>query len=324
MIVLTGAAGFIGSAMAGTLNQAGYEDLVLVDDFSRPDRKANYEEKTYTQLLPREELDSWMKQHGTRVQAVLHLGARTDTSEQDVALFERLNVEYSKMVWRHCTDLQLPLLYASSAATYGAGEQGYSDSHEQIPKLEPLNPYGRSKQLFDLWVLEQAEQGNAPFFWAGFKFFNVYGPNEYHKGRMASVIFHAYNQIQKNGELKLFMSHRDDYAHGEQKRDFVYVKDLCNVLLHFMENRQHPAIYNLGSGTARTFNDLGKSVFGALGLETQISYIPTPVDIRDSYQYFTEADLSKLRAAGYSQAFTPLEEGAKDYVQNFLVGKSYL
>lgn len=317
MIVITGAAGFIASAVAARLNQEGFKDLVLVDDYTtRLDKQANYATKTYKQLLQREQLHDWLAANQRQVQFVIHLGARTDTSEQDVHLFERLNVEYSKMIFRHCTTYQIPLVYASSAATYGRGEQGFSDDHAGIAQLDPQNPYGRSKHSFDQWVLQQSE---APFFWAGLKFFNVYGPNEYHKGRMASVIYHAYHQIQQTGQLKLFRSHRPDYADGEQRRDFVYVMDVCNIILYLMQNRRHSGIYNLGSGQARTFKDLALSTFAAMGRSPEISYIDIPLDIRDSYQYYTQADMHKLYAAGYAYPMTSLESGVQAYVQEYLL-----
>ena len=315
MIVVTGAAGFIGSAMLARLNAEGYRHLVLVDDFSRPDKHRNFEDKQYRELVDRTQLFDWLTHKHDRIECVLHMGARTDTTETDVALFDRLNFEYSKRLWQYCSQWQIPLIYASSAATYGGGEHGFNDTHSEIPKLKPLNAYGWSKQNFDLWVLAQRQ---APLFWAGLKFFNVYGPNEYHKGRMASVIFHAYHQIRQNGELKLFQSHNPRYKDGEQRRDFVYVKDVTDAILLLMENRPKSAIYNLGSGQARTFNALGHAVFAALGQSPQIRYIPTPEDIREKYQYFTEADILKLTNAGWPGARHSLEAGVADYVHHYL------
>ncbi len=212
------------------------------------------------------------------------------------------------------------MLYASSAATYGKGDFGFDDSHELIPQLKPLNEYARSKNDFDNWVLQQK---SAPPFWAGLKFFNVYGPNEYHKGRMASVIFHAYKQISETGKMKLFRSHNPHYADGAQLRDFIYVNDVMEVCLFFMEKRPPPGIYNLGSGKARTFIDLANAVFHSLKKEAIIEYIDTPAEIRDSYQYFTEAKMDKLRKAGYDKQFTGLEDGVGDYVSNFLLPEKY-
>ncbi len=321
MIVVTGAAGFIGSNLVTALNEAGYRDLLLVDDFSRPDREANYLGKAYTLLLDRKDFHKWLKAHHEAVQIVLHLGARTDTAEFSREVFQALNLGYSKEVFRSCTKYGLPLIYASSAATYGMGELGYSDDHEVVDKLKPLNPYGESKQDFDRWVLGQSEQ---PFFWAGLKFFNVYGPNEYHKGRMASVVFHAFKQIRESGETKLFRSHHPDFRDGEQSRDFVYVKDVVKVILFLMEQRPKSGLYNLGTGKAESFRCLVESTFSAMDLEPNISFIDTPEDIRDKYQYFTEARMEKLRSVGYTAPFTSLKEGVKDYVQRFLMDSRHI
>lgn len=321
MIVVTGAAGFIASCLVAKLNEEGYNDLVLVDDFSRENRKVNYEGKKYTQLVDRENFIDWLRANENQVQFIFHLGARTDTTEFDQAIFDKLNLNYTKDIWNACIEFGLPLVYASSAATYGEGELGYDDRHDIVDSLKPLNPYGESKNEFDKWALKQEKQ---PFFWAGLKFFNVYGPNEYHKGRMASVVFHAFNQIEKTNAMKLFRSHRDDYENGHQQRDFVYVKDVVNVCMFHMESRKHSGLYNLGTGKARTFLDLVKATFKALGQPEDISFIDTPADIRDKYQYFTEANMQKLIDAGYDTPFTELEDGVKDYVQNYLQqGPSY-
>ncbi len=321
MIVITGAAGFIGSCIAGTLNAKGITNLILVDDFSKTEKDANLAGKQYAEKVERSEFDAWMTAHGDQVTHVLHIGARTDTTEFDKAIFDELNVNYSKMVWNHCVRLQIPLVYASSAATYGLGELGYNDNEADMPKLQPLNPYGWSKQWFDMWALEQT---STPTHWYGLKFFNVYGPNEYHKGRMASVIFHTFNQVNENGSMRLFRSHNPNYTDGGQMRDFVYVKDVVSVIEFLMEGTAKSGIYNLGSGKARTFLDLAKNTFYALNKEPNISFIDTPEDIRDKYQYFTEANMQKLINQGYSKPFHTLEEGVKDYVQGYLMKKSYL
>ena len=320
MIIITGAAGFIGSNTIAGMNGAGYRDLVLVDDFSRPERTKNYEGKSYSALVDRREFPGWLREHHHQVQMIIHLGARTDTAEFDWDVFLELNLDYSKELFNLCVEFGLPLIYASSAATYGMGEHGYVDSSEVVPELQPLNPYGRSKNDFDAWVLEQERR---PFFWAGLKFFNVYGPNEYHKGRMASVVFHAYMQIKASGGMKMFRSHHPDFGDGMQARDFIYVKDVVDVILFLMENRPKSGLYNLGTGEARTFMDLVNSTFRAMGKESKISFIDTPEDIRDKYQYFTEAEMDKLRKAGYESPFTSLEEGVSDYVRNFLGGHLY-
>lgn len=320
MITITGAAGFIGSALAARLNEEGFKDLVLVDDFqSRPDKARNHESRTCAERVDRADFPAWLEANANQVQFVFHLGARTDTTEQDRALFDQLNLHYSQAIWRLCVRHGLPLVYASSAATYGAGEHGYSDAHDGVDRLKPLNPYGDSKQDFDKWSLAEAEAHRAPYFWAGLKFFNVYGPGEYHKGRMASVVMHAFRQIGETGGMKLFRSHRDDYADGEQLRDFVYVRDVVNVCHWLMHHRTDSGLYNLGSGQARSFLDLTRATFRALDVPENIGFIDTPEDIRDTYQYFTEADLSKLRGIGYDRPMTSLEEGVTEYVKDFLL-----
>ena len=321
MIVVTGAAGFIGSALVGELLRQGWQDIVAVDDFSRPDKAPNLEGKTLSAKVDRKEFHDWLDANQQLVQFIFHLGARTDTTEFDTAIFDELNLHYSQEVWKRCVKYGIPLVYASSAATYGAGEHGYDDDHDLIAKLKPLNPYGESKNDFDQWALAQTEK---PYFWAGLKFFNVYGPNEYHKGRMASVVLHAFRQIRDTGGMKLFRSHRPDYKDGEQLRDFVYVKDVCDVCLFLMEHRKHSGIYNLGSGKARTFLDLARAVFAALGKDEKIEFIDTPADIRDKYQYYTEANMAKLKGIGYDKPFTSLEEGVGDYVTDYLIPGSYL
>lgn len=320
MIVVTGAAGFIASVVAKRLNEAGMNDLVLVDDFSRPEKEGNYQGIAYVELVSRKGFFGWFDEHFNEIDFVVHLGARTDTTEFDVRIFDDLNLGYSKEVWKRCSLHKIPLIYASSAATYGSGELGYNDNHEVVGQLQPLNPYGRSKNDFDIWALKQEDQ---PPFWAGLKFFNVYGPNEYHKGRMASVILHAFRQIQENGKVRLFRSHRPDFKDGEQLRDFVYVKDVSEVILFLMKQTASSGLYNLGTGKARTFLDLTRSTFAALDKDPVIDFMDTPEDIRDKYQYFTEANMEKLRKAGYDIPFTSLEEGIGDYVRNYLVGGNY-
>jgi ADP-L-glycero-D-manno-heptose 6-epimerase len=235
---------------------------------------------------------------------------------------QHLNVEYSQRVWDYCTVQKIPLVYASSAATYGAGELGYDDSHDVVEKLKPLNPYGISKNEFDKWVLHQTGENHPPF-WAGLKFFNVYGPNEYHKGRMASVIFHAFHQIKNTGVVRLFKSHRPDFNDGKQLRDFVYVKDVLKVCYWLMENEPPSGIYNLGTGMARAFDDLVRATYAGMDLAPQIQFIDMPEDIREKYQYFTEANMKKLQDAGYSEEFYSLEKGVNDYVRNYLSKDSY-
>lgn len=328
IIIVTGAAGFISSCLVQYLNSLGHENLVLVDDFGEEKKRVNWEGRTYIRTVERQSLFSWLAETEPHVQFVFHLGARTDTTEFNYAIHEELNVQYSKDMWNYCAQHQVPLVYASSAATYGGGELGYNDAHGVVEQLQPLNPYGVSKNEFDKWALQQPSQ---PPFWAGLKFFNVYGPNEYHKARMASVIFHSFNQIQQNGVVKLFRSHKEGIKDGEQLRDFVYVKDVVKVMHWMMEEnpvsdsanrRLSNGLYNLGTGTARSFNDLVKVTFAGLDKEPNVEYIDMPEDIRDKYQYFTEANMQKLHNAGYNEPFYTLEEGVNDYVREYLrVGK---
>jgi ADP-L-glycero-D-manno-heptose 6-epimerase len=326
-IVITGAAGFIGSCLTGFLNEKGFRNLVLVDDFGREDKVPNLEGKQFTEKVEREQFFDWLHTNKPSIGFVFHIGARTDTTEFNYAIHQHLNVEYSQRLWNYCTVQQIPIVYASSAATYGAGEWGYDDTHELPHKLKPLNAYGISKNEFDKWVLHQ---DNHPPFWAGLKFFNVYGPNEYHKGRMASVIWHSYLQIQKQGSVKLFRSHRPDFKDGQQLRDFIYVKDVLKVCYWLMEQTTSGSthlpngLYNLGTGKARSFEALARSTFTGMDRQPDIEYIDMPEDIREKYQYFTEANMNKLVSAGYTGEFYSLEKGVDDYVRNYLSkGKYY-
>lgn len=327
-IVVTGAAGFIGSCLVGFLNEKGFNNLIIVDEFERADKYPNLKGKQFAEKVERDTFFTWLQDQSKPVDFIFHIGARTDTTEFDYTVHEKLNVAYSQKVWNYCVQHQVPLVYASSAATYGAGELGYNDDHEVPCKLKPLNAYGVSKNEFDKWALQQPTQ---PPFWAGLKFFNVYGPNEYHKGRMASVIWHSFNQIRKDGVVKLFKSHRPDFKDGQQLRDFVYVKDVLNVCFWLMEQyitrnttKVANGLYNLGTGKARSFDDLVKSTYAGLDKAPNIQYIDMPEDIRDKYQYFTEANMSKLINAGYTKPFHSLEQGVDDYVRNYLAtGKYY-
>ena len=328
VILVTGAAGFIGSCMVGYLNRKGFHNLIIVDKFDEEDKRHNYEDKKIIARVEREELFDWLKDHPMHIDFIFHLGARTDTTEFDYSVLEKFNVDYSEKIWNYCAAKNIPLVYASSAATYGDGELGYKDDHELPFKLNPLNPYGKSKNEFDKWALRQAQDKQPPF-WYGLKFFNVYGPNEYHKARMASVIFHSFNQIRSTGKVKLFRSHKPEYKDGEQLRDFVYVKDVVDICFWLMNKCTEPGevpasgLYNLGTGKARTFKDLVTGIFKSLGKEPIIEFIDTPMDIRDKYQYFTEADMTRIRNAGYKEEFYSLEEGVETYVKNFLIDKKY-
>ncbi|MGD2035679.1 MAG: ADP-glyceromanno-heptose 6-epimerase [Bacteroidales bacterium] len=320
MIIITGAAGFIGSNMVSKLNSESHSDLILVDHFSNKLKNKNLEDKNYEKTIDRDQFFEWFRKDHRKIEFVIHLGARTDTTEFDKAVFDKLNLEYSKQIWKYCTEYKIPLIYASSAATYGLGEMGYDDDHKVIGKLKPLNPYGESKNEFDKFAVSSRK---SPPFWAGIKFFNVFGPNEYHKGRMASVVYHAYNQIKETGTMKLFRSHNPEFRDGEQKRDFIYVKDVVDVLYQFLSARIKSGIYNLGTGRARTFLDLTKATFRAMGMKENIEFIDTPEDIRDKYQYFTQANMSKLLETGYFLPFSTLEQGIDDYVKYFLLQERY-
>ena len=334
IIIVTGAAGFIGSCMVSYLNKQGYNNLILVDQFDDDEKELNLHQKNYLSRVERDDFFEWLDIENPEIEFVFHLGARTDTTEFDYDVFEKLNVRFSKDIWKYCSEKNLPagrqcipLIYASSAATYGGGELGYKDDHALVEKLKPLNPYGVSKNEFDKWALKQSSH---PPFWAGLKFFNVFGPNEYHKSRMASVVFHAFNQIQSTGKVKLFKSHRPEFKDGEQLRDFIYVQDVVKVMFWIMKSIVNSewsiyknGIYNLGTGKARTFKDLVTAIFKSLNIQPQIEYIDTPADIRERYQYFTEADMNKLVQAGYKEKFYSLEEGVKDYVSNYLSGRNY-
>ncbi len=326
-IVVTGAAGFIGSCLVQSLNEKGYNNLLLVDDFGIEAKRKNWEGKNYLEVLERHSFFDWLDLNKPKIDLIIHLGARTDTTEFNYSIHEELNLEYSKLIWNYSVANQVPLIYASSAATYGAGELGYNDNHEVVEKLHPLNPYGVSKNEFDKWALQQKY---SPLYWTGLKFFNVYGPNEYHKGRMASVIWHAVNQIKNNGVVKLFRSHRSDFKDGEQLRDFVYVKDVLKVIEWMGEamldnswKSTNNGLYNLGTGKARSFYDLAAASFKGLDLPTNIAFIDMPEDLRETYQYFTEANMQKLQKAGYTNHFYTLEEGVDDYVRHYLKTLKY-
>lgn len=321
MIIVTGAAGFIGSCLVKRLNHENFKAIIAVDKFDVASKSRNLESAVIQERVDRDVFMTWLDKNHELVEFIFHIGAKTDTSEFDTVLLGKMNTQYTKDIWTRCIQYQIPLVYASSAATYGLGESGYDDDESLIKQLKPLNPYGQSKQDFDVWAISQERK---PFFWAGLKFFNVYGPNEYHKGRMASVIWHAYNQISKTGAMKLFRSHNPAYRDGEQMRDFIYVKDVVDVCSFLMHHRKNPGIYNLGSGKARTFLDLTRAVFKAMDRPESIFFIDTPADIRDKYQYFTEAKMDKLKKAGYTKSFYSLEDGTIDYVRNYLLpGRMY-
>ena len=313
-IILTGGAGFIGSCILATLNEHGYDDIIVVDNIANTEKWKNLSNKKYLEYYNRSDFLEELPKFRGKVSHVIHMGACSSTTEKNFDYLYQNNLNYTKTMWKFCIETGASFIYASSAATYGAGEQGFDD-YVDIKKLRPLNGYGYSKQLFDLWEEKQTVK---PHQHVGFKFFNVYGPNEYYKGTMSSVILHGYRSIQETGKIKLFKSYKDGYADGGQMRDFVYVKDICSVVLYMMEHPQISGLFNLGTGKARTFYDLGCAVFKALGQEPNIEFIDMPESLREKYQYFTEAKMNKLRSVGYERPFYSLEDGAADYVCNYL------
>lgn len=328
MIVITGGAGMIGSIIAWQLNQQGRDDMVIIDRITHEDQWQNLVKRQYVQYLDKDQLLPWLNGNAeqeprTDVEAIIHMGAISATTERDFNKLVEANIHYSQNLWTWCANNNAAFFYASSAATYGDGEHGYDDA--SIEKLRPLNGYGYSKHFFDQWALQQVSKGlPTPTAWAGFKFFNVYGPNEYHKERMASVAFHSFNQFKETGAVKLFKSHKQGYDDGMQLRDFVYVKDAAAVVVHFLTSALAgkacvSSIYNVGTGKARAFKDLATSVMTSMGKTPNINYIDMPVDLQGRYQYFTEATVTKLRSAGFDKPFYSLEDGMKDYVQNYLM-----
>lgn len=311
----------IGSMIAWHLNtMLGRDDLVIADRFSQPDQWQNLCHRRYANYLDKDELLSWLENSGEKIDAIIHMGAISATTERDFNKLVQDNIRYSQTLWKWCAQNGVPFLYASSAATYGDGSQGYDDNEGALDALRPLNGYGYSKQFFDQWALRQArENAPTPPLWCGFKFFNVYGPNEYHKERMASVALHSFNQFRELGTVKLFKSNLPEYEDGMQLRDFVYVKDAAAIVAYFLSNNGKSGIYNVGTGQARAFKDLAMAVMNSMGKKPSITYIDMPQDLHGKYQYFTEANIAKLREAGYTQPFHTLEEGVADYVQNYLM-----
>jgi ADP-L-glycero-D-manno-heptose 6-epimerase len=320
MIIVTGAAGFIGSCLVSKLNNKGFKEIILVDDFTDPEKIKNLRNKIYSEKIDRKIFFEWLKIHHKEVGFVFHIGARTDTTEINTSIFDELNLNYTKIMWSACSEYGIPLIYASSAATYGDGSYGYSDDHDLVQKLQPLNPYGISKNEFDKWALHQDQ---SPPCWYGLKFFNVFGPNEYHKGRMASVVYHSYCQMRETGKVKLFRSHKPEFKDGEQLRDFIYVKDVIDVLFFLMEHKKDSGIYNLGTGHARSFLALVNAVFNSVNKTPVVDFIDTPADIRNKYQYFTEANMKKLASIGYSRPFHSLEDGIGEYIEGYLTDRKY-
>ena len=310
-IVVTGGAGFIGSCLLRALNDAGHQDIIVVDHIASTDKWRNLVNKRYEEYINRDEFPARLPKLSGNVSAVIHMGACSSTTEQDFDFLYRNNFEFTKNLWKFCANERISFLYASSAATYGDGALGFDDEMD-ITALQPLNAYGYSKQLFDLWAQKQTE---TPSQYCGFKFFNVYGPNEYFKSSMASVVFHSFNTILETGEMGLFKSYREGYADGWQLRDFIYVKDICKVVLFMLEHPNVSGLFNLGTGTARSFYDLCSSTFHAMGRDTKINYVDMPETLRSKYQYYTQAKMDKLKHIGYQEPFYTLEAGITDYVQ---------
>ena len=320
MIILTGGAGMIGSVIAWHLNSIlDKKDIIIVDDIQHPDQRNNLSKRTYIDYLDKDDLFPWLEKK-KEIEAIIHMGAISATTETNFNKLLNQNIRYSQNLWRYAADHSVPFLYASSAATYGGGEFGYDDNESELRKLNPLNAYGYSKQFFDQWVVQQVTaKEKTPPQWCGFKFFNVYGPNEYHKDRMASVVFHAFNQLKAEDEIRLFKSDHPDYKDGMQLRDFVYVKDAAAAVLHFLSHKKYSGIYNVGTGKASSFKALAESLVKSIkGDLNAIKYIDMPNDLKGKYQYFTEANIKKLKDAGYTKPFHTIEEGIKDYAINYL------
>ncbi len=314
MIIVTGGAGFIGSCVVRTLNDAGIEDIIIVDNVADSNKWMNMRNKKYVEYVHKSEfLEKLPGYKG--ITSIIHMGAQSSTTEKNFDYLWKNNFDYTRTLWRYCAEAQASFIYASSAATYGDGSKGFDDCLE-IEHLQPLNAYGYSKQLFDLWVKQQAKDFPAQY--VGLKFFNVYGPNEYFKGNMASMIFHGYSQIKDSGMIKLFKSDNPEFGDGEQVRDFVYVKDICNVIYWLLQNKKVSGLFNVGTGYAQSFRKLAESIFHALDKEPNIIYIDMPEDLKGKYQYYTKAEMGKLRQAGYCTPFHDLEAGAMDYVQGYL------
>lgn len=321
MFIVTGGAGFIGSCLVKRLNEEGIDKILIADHLGLTEKWKNLTGKLFSDYLEKDTFLSLIEKNGLdkKAEAVFHMGACSSTTEQDASYLLKNNYQFSKVLAEWALARKIPFIYASSAATYGDGSQGYSDDEKKIPDLRPLNMYGYSKQLFDLWILKNKLLDRI----VGIKFFNVYGPNEYHKGDMRSVVVKAFEQIQKDKLMRLFKSYKPEYRDGEQKRDFLYVKDAVEVVMEFFKKPKIRGIFNLGSGAAHTWNDLARALFKALGAKPNIEYIEMPEVLRDKYQYYTQADLAKLRAAGIKHVFMDLDRAVADYVTYLKDGRHF-
>jgi len=322
MILVTGGAGFIGSAIVAELNARGIDDILIVDVLGKDERWKNLRNLSYTDYMEAEDFSEMVSDTDLQIDldAIIHMGACSDTTEADCSYLVRNNYEFSKLLAGWALELDARFIYASSAATYGDGEEGFADDEDALETLRPLNMYGYSKHMFDLWCKRQGLLNR----FVGIKYFNVFGPNEYHKAGMRSFAMRAFEQISDTGRVKLFKSHRPDYNDGEQLRDFIYVKDAVDMTLFFLENQEASGIFNVGTGNARNWNDLAKATFGAIDIEPNIEYIDMPEHLQGKYQYFTQATMDKLPAAGYDKDTTTLEDAVADYVQNYLMKEAYL
>lgn len=311
--IVTGGAGFIGSCIVRTLNDIGINDIIVVDDIATSEKWLNLRNKRYREYVHKSALLGQLNLY-SGIETVIHMGACSSTTERNFDYLWSNNFEFSKSLWNYCAENRVPFIYASSAATYGDGTQGFDDKRD-IDLLRPLNGYGYSKQIFDLWIKHQAKV--FPPQYVGLKFFNVYGPNEYFKGSMASMVFHGYKQIREHGSIRLFKSCNPAYQDGEQLRDFVYVKDVCSVILWILRNPEVSGLFNVGTGRAQSFRELAEATFHALGMEPKIEYIEMPDYLREKYQYYTKAEMDKLQGTGYATSFMDVEKGVTDYVQNY-------
>ena len=321
MIILTGGGGMIGSMIAWHLNtQMNFDDFVIVDDLINEQQENNFNKRKFIEYIAKDDLEKYLNDK-KNVSAVIHMGAISATTESNFNRLLQSNIRFSQALWHWCAENKVPFIYASSAATYGDGSVGYDDNESELDKLSPLNAYGYSKHFFDRWVqLELSKNQPTPPQWCGLKFFNVYGPNEYHKGRMASVVFHSFNQFKETNQIKLFKSEHPSYADGMQVRDFIYVKDAVKIIIFFLNNNNFSGLYNAGTGNAETFKALAEALLiNTKGQPDDIKYIEMPNDLKGKYQYYTQATMNKINSIGFNDNFMNLKEGVTDYLENYLL-----